>query len=141
MKYEFFGHMKRDEVIKGEMAFTRYDLDPDTKKETPHTISHKAGKLVNAQYDLHGNYNTNKELTLEQRFLIENTIKALILLKGEECVDAELITKFIKKYAGVIVKDLTIDKATKYYYTTNAYYAGNFETDKIDLTQQLIKNV
>lgn len=128
MQYRFFESVDRTETAKEDIILAR----PASKERAGHTITRETGDAVIAHYYLDGLYDTDRGISNEQLRLIGNAIKALILLKGEESVDEQLITKFIKKTTGVKVKYLTISIATKTY-TYSYRLGGKYQSDEIDL--------
>ncbi len=139
MDYRFFESVDRYEITIEDITLKQYgNLNPETIKRPERIDLKEVGSNVTANYHLQGRYETEINLTAEQIFAIKNAIRSLMLLKGEKCIDEQLITKFIKKTTGIKVKNFTIVLATKKYSFTYRT-GGKYQSDEIDLTQSLNK--
>lgn len=140
-RYRILDSMDRVEIAKEPIT-----LKQNYKNFAPEThtvlqsVKRETGDDVTVSISLDCHYETDEPFSSEQRFMISNAVKALILLKGEECVDEELITKFIKKNTGIKINNLTIDSATKTYSST--FLGGEkYSSEKIDLKPPVTKGL
>ncbi len=134
MDYRFFESVERSEIAKEDITLKQYygDINPETRTRKVHTDLKETGSALTAHYYMQGKYEMDNRLTDEQIFAITNAVKALMLLKGEESIDEQLITKFVKKVTGIKIKNFRIDIATKTYSYT--YRGGvTYESNEIDL--------
>ncbi len=141
MEYRILESVDRYEIAKEDITLKQYgNFNPETNTRPKRIDLRETGSAITANYYLQGEYETDIDLTAEQIFAIKNAIMALMLLKGEKCVDEQLITKFIKKTTGIKVKNFTIQLATKTYtYTYRA--GGKYQSDNIDLTPHVTKSL
>ncbi len=116
----------RDEILEEKTEVHKKDKDGKVVE----TLNREVGTGISAIYNIHVHTVSDDLLFKTTTSKIANCIKAYVMMFGEEGLDEEKISAFVKKNAGVDV-EVNFDKVTKQYCfpapTNNPHYSQEFE--------------